>query len=288
MPVYSVSHDGRSAVTLNFARLARTRPGYGYAGLAGAWGGDGAPEHDGIYWMDIASGEQRLVISLAQLAGFRSRPSMNGAVHWVNHLQFSTDDARFAFLHRWSSRPGDPWQTRMFTARPDGHELHLVADHAMVSHYDWRDAGQILVWARRRGLLRWPSLRRYLGWARRGFTGDRYFLITDRSRRATAVGEDVLTSDGHCSYSPDRRWILTDTYPDAEQKRALILFRVADGKRIDIGRFYSPPELSGECRCDLHPRWSRDGRQVCIDSAHEGERQMYVLDVGSIVGAQAA
>jgi hypothetical protein len=36
-------------------------------------------------------------------------------------------------------------------------------------------------------------------------------------------------------------------------------------------------------RCDLHPRWGRDGRAVCIDSAHEGARQMYVLDVSGLV-----
>ncbi|MBC7289368.1 MAG: hypothetical protein H5T86_15270, partial [Armatimonadetes bacterium] len=50
-----------------------------------------------------------------------------------------------------------------------------------------------------------------------------------------------------------------------------------------IGRFFSPPELSGEIRCDLHPRWNRAGDKVCIDSAHTGVRQMYVLDVADIV-----
>jgi len=36
-------------------------------------------------------------------------------------------------------------------------------------------------------------------------------------------------------------------------------------------------------RCDLHPRWSRDSKKVSIDSAHEGSRQIYVLDVEKIV-----
>jgi hypothetical protein len=52
---------------------------------------------------------------------------------------------------------------------------------------------------------------------------------------------------------------------------------------VDIGRFFAPRELYEEIRCDLHPRWSRDGTQVCIDSAHEGSRQMHVLDVAEIV-----
>ena len=54
---------------------------------------------------------------------------------------------------------------------------------------------------------------------------------------------------------------------------------------MDIGRFFAPRELDGEIRCDLHPRWSRDGTQVCLDSVHEGTRQMYVVEVRDIVGA---
>ena len=36
-------------------------------------------------------------------------------------------------------------------------------------------------------------------------------------------------------------------------------------------------------RSDLHPRWNRDGTQICFDSVHEGTRQVYVLNVKEIV-----
>jgi len=53
---------------------------------------------------------------------------------------------------------------------------------------------------------------------------------------------------------------------------------------VDIGRFHGPTPPDVEIRTDLHPRWSRDGREVCIDSIHEdGSRQMYVLDVSGVV-----
>ncbi len=264
-PVYAISRDGRSAVTLNFARVARTRPGYGYVGLPDPWADDPAPAEDGIYWMDLASGESRLIISLAQIAELRHDDTMDEAEHWFNHLQFNTDDSRFVFLHRWKGDTGG-WRTRMFTARPDGSDIHCVADHEMVSHFDWRDADHILAWARQRS------------------TGDHYYLFTDRTDEVQIVGQDVLTTDGHCSYSPDRHWILTDTYPDREHYRTLILYRPADGLRVDLGRFYAPPELAGEIRCDLHPRWNRTGTQVSMDSAHEGMRQVYIVDVSRIVG----
>jgi len=263
-PVYAVSHDGRSAVTLNFARLHRTAPGYGYVGLPDHWAEENCPDKDGIYWMDLTTGEERLIISLAQIARIGPNPTMEGVEHWFNHLLFNSDDSRFLFLHRWR-RPDGGWFTRMFAADPDGSNIYCVSDHEMVSHFDWLDERRILAWARRHEI------------------GDRYFLFTDRAEEREIIGEAVLTTDGHCSYSPDRHWILTDTYPDHEDMRSLLLYRPADGRRVDIGRFFSPSKLKGEIRCDLHPRWSRDGRKVCFDSAHEGSRQMYVVDVGELI-----
>ena len=100
------------------------------------------------------------------------------------------------------------------------------------------------------------------------------------------VGDGVLTENGHMTFSPaNDRWMVSDTYPDAgTHERILFLYDMASGQRTDLGSFYADPTLSKENRCDLHPRWSRDGRQICIDSVHEHERQMYVIDVGDVVG----
>ena len=150
------------------------------------------------------------------------------------------------------------------TAALDGADPFILLDDGFVSHYDWRDGGGLLAWARVSG------------------AGDRYWLCRDRAPGREVVGEGVFETDGHCSYSPDRRWILTDTYPDAEGRRTLIVYNPEEDRRVDLGRFFSG-NLEGPVRCDLHPRWSRDGRSVCFDSVHEGARQMYLISVGGIV-----
>ncbi len=267
LPVYAVSPRGDVAISLSFARLADVRPGYGYYGLDDPWGDEAAPAHDGLHHVDLETGEARLALTLAELAAFRPLPTMEGAKHWVNHVQFSTDGSRIGMLHRWRGpAAGRGWQTRLLTAAPDGSELRCLSDHGKVSHYDWRDPEHVLAWARREG------------------RGEGYFLFADaEGAEPEPVGQDVLTGDGHCSYCPDRRWILTDACPDESRRRTLILFNAQWGWRVDVGRFRSPPELAGEVRCDLHPRWSRDGRRVCFDSAHEGSRQLYVMDVSELV-----
>jgi len=51
---------------------------------------------------------------------------------------------------------------------------------------------------------------------------------------------------------------------------------------IDVGSFRHPGHIRGDWRCDLHPRWSRDGRLITFDSVHEGSRQIYVADVSDL------
>jgi Tol biopolymer transport system component len=63
------------------------------------------------------------------------------------------------------------------------------------------------------------------------------------------------------------------------------LYNLATNMQHPLGHFYSAPEYTGEWRCDTHPRFSPDGRKVVIDSAHGGNgRQLYMIDIGSIVG----
>ena len=264
LPIYCVSHDGKYGLSLNFARLDHTRPGYGYKGISDPFRNISAPRDDGIFLIDLESGEYELIISLAEIASFRHDSSMDHALHWFNHLLFNPSDSRFVFLHRWS-RDRKSWYTRMFTADRDGSEIYCVSDHKYVSHFDWRDSNHILAWARRYGL------------------GDHYYLFKDKEEEIEIVGKDILTENGHCSYSPDRKWILTDTYPDRKSFQKIILYNVEKNFKIVLGEFYSIPELRGEIRCDLHPRWSRDGRKICFDSTHEGSRQMYVIDLEKIL-----
>lgn len=266
-PIYSVAHSGKLAVTLNFSRLHRLRPVTGYVGGDDPLARSQCPDNDGIYVMDLDTGENRLIISLGQIAALDTQASMRTAEHWFEHLVFSSDDSRFLFLHRWRPEGQQQFLTRLFTSNRDGSDIFCVADHDLVSHFDWKDEKHILAWARQHGI------------------GDRYFLFSDRASDAEVIGEGVLTADGHCSFSPDGRWILTDTQFDEKRMRTVILYDQASGHRFDIGSFFSPPAFTGDVRCDLHPRWSRDGKLICIDSAHEGSRQMYVLDVSELVGS---
>lgn len=261
-PIYAVDRAGRQAVTLDFDRLNRLRPGYGYMALPERNADIAAPRDAGIYWMDLASGKNKLIIPIAWAANNKRDERFGENHHWFNHLQFNPSGTRFIFLHRW--KRDRSWFTRLYTARPDGSDIRLHSDTGMVSHFDWRDDKTILAWSRTEE------------------KGNHFYLFDVDTNETTVVGDGVLTRDGHCNYSPDRKWFLNDTYPDSKRMQTLMVVRTADEKRFDIGKFFLPRELTGPFRCDLHPRWNRDGTQVCIDSAHTGKRQMYVVDVRQV------
>ncbi|KRA99905.1 hypothetical protein ASD83_05315 [Devosia sp. Root685] len=265
---YAVAED--YAVGLNYARLHHTRPGYGYPDGAENTLPDPHPDHDGVYRIDLKTGESELIISLQRLFETQTIPRMHLGPHWVNHLTISPDGSNFVFLNRCQFDPKVRFNDRFYRSSPDGKDIRLVHDNTYFSHFGYFDERTIVAYARTPGT-----------------DTDEYALYDLYEDKFTPIGQEVFSSDGHCSFSPDRKWMLTDTYPDAESNRILILYEMATGRRVDIGKFFSPPELKNEIRCDLHPRWSRDGRKVSIDSAHTGQRQIHVIDVSAITGARS-
>lgn len=272
--VYTVAPNGRLAFGLDFARLQRLRPGYGYATARSPAREVPAPRDGGIWSLDLETGRDNLIVSVADILDVAPQPSFRGANHWFNHLLVNTDSTRLELLHRWAE-PGGRWSTRMITMNLDGTDPVVVAGPGVVSHFIWRDPDHLLAWTQPPG--------REAG----------FWLIEDRTGRVEQVSGEGMTRDGHCSYLPGNRWILNDTYPDKNRFQHPFLFEVATGQRVSLGAFSSPAAYRGEWRCDTHPRSSPDGRFVCIDSpvgdsaAGGLGRQLHLIDIAAIVSASA-
>jgi len=88
-----------------------------------------------------------------------------------------------------------------------------------------------------------------------------------------------MTEDGHCTYSSDRRWILCDTYPDANRHQNPYLYDTRSGRRRFLGHFHSRG-IRRRVALRSPPRFTPDCRKVLIDSPHGGNgRQLYLVDV---------
>lgn len=268
--VYALAPDGKWAVTTDFRRLNDTRPGYGYAGIADPNTDVLAPGDVGVWRVDLATGQRDLLFSVAQAAAIPDPYNdTSGLKHYFNHLLVSPDGARLIFLHRWRSPDGSGrFGTRMFTVGSDGSDPYVLDPHGRTSHFIWRDPEHVLAWARH------PS------------HGEKFYIYRDRTEAVEVVAPEVMLLNGHCTYLPGNRWILNDTYPDQDRLQHPYLYEVSTGRRVPLGNFLSPPEYTGEWRCDTHPRFSPDGKKVVIDSPHGGNgRQLYLIDISGIVSA---
>lgn len=257
-PVYHISPDGKKALSLDFSRVQSVRPGYGYAGLADKNENILRPDNVGISLLDLGNGNAKLLFSIADVASIKYADSnIDDDKHWFNHAAWNISGSRFLFLNRWRSLTNRfaSFRTRMLTSDEKGSDLRVVTDKPYVSHFTWRDSEHIAMWRE-----------------------DGYKLFKDDGH---GKEEKILdATNGHISYLPGNNWMISDTYIDKNDDQNLFLFHTKTKKIVPLGHFKTLGYKTGELRCDLHPRQTRDGKKLIVDSTHAGNgRQQYIIDI---------
>lgn len=263
-PVCCISRDGRYALSLNFERLAKMRPDYGYfcrkdVILPGL-------ENDGIWKIDLKTKEVNLILTLAALRDFQYVETMDGAEHKVNHIDISPDGKRFMFLHRWVGPKGR--FMRLITADENGQNLYILNGDKMTSHSCWYDNQKILSFCYTHEF------------------GNAYTSFVDMTNKRELISKDLPMEDGHPSVSPNKKWMITDCYPGLGRMSKLFLLNLETKRLTLLGRFYQPLKYTGVERIDLHPKWNLKGDKIYFESGHNGYRNLYSLNINSIVNGE--
>ncbi|MDE0468387.1 MAG: hypothetical protein OYL97_15135 [Candidatus Poribacteria bacterium] len=260
--IAAVSPTAPLAIGLNYGRMAHCRAVVGYATHTKSTDVEAQPEDDGLYQLNLQKGNSKLVLSIADVIRASGDGEVVGKRTWFNHVLFNTDGTRLLFFCRVRQETG--FYTSLWTANPDGSDLEMQIPFGYrVSHFDWRTPTRILVSS--------------------DILGEMGFVeFTDGVRDFTPIGREVLPSDGHASFSPDREWLLCDTYPRGTERLAqLMVYNIAENRKIVLGEFHHEERFVGDIRCDLHPRWAPDGKTITFDSVHEGSRQIYLVELPS-------
>lgn len=253
-PIQAVDPTGEGYLSIDYRRLDRNDPAYGY-GESGA-----VPTDDGIAAVSFTGEIDQLVSMETLIDG--STAGVPEENHYVHHVRYSPDGTRFAFLHRW--RDGNQRHTRLMVGNMDG-EVRELLQHPLLSHFCWIDTDRLFLWGASD-----PH-------------GRGYFEVDVDEGTATPMQALEGFGDGHPSVSPDGEWIATDTYPDRRRRRSLTLYHRPSDSVIPLGAFHAPFGFDGANRCDLHPRWGPNGQFISVDSTHEGVRRSYVVAVGDVL-----
>ncbi len=251
--VSAVSHSGKWALSVTYGRVGRLRTVVGYGGAKDPNPDDPAPENDGVFLMDLGTGKSTLVVSIARVYEqlVKKHPLLKGCHTWFNHTVFNKSDTRFLFLARAYLPPQQRMETAMFTANPDGSELReAIPFDKNVSHFDWRNDQQIIATVSIDG------------------PGRKHVLFTDGQADYKVIGDGFLDSDGHCTFSPGQDWIATDRKQGAKMQQLLLIYNVRSKRKhvLHTCDMHEAKYVSGDLRCDFHPRWNRTGDQICFDA----------------------
>lgn len=273
MPIANVSPDGSFGLSMNFARVYWLRPGYGYAGVTDKWENDPHPTDDGVWKVDLETGDVKLLISTDELYKV-CEPYMNESErlmkYVVNHINLNPDGTRFLMLFRGrhNTDANTVHVTFTVTCNADGSDPYVLLTRSG-SHLHWRDNENVLIWSRPQGCER-----------------DGFYLLKDKTCEYVDFDPNgLIGKNGHVSFSPNRRYVLNDTYPQDDGYIILSLYDTETKTKIPLADILSEKLSLLPCedvRCDLHPRWSRDGSMISFDSIHEGHRHIYRIRVEDI------
>lgn len=266
MPLADLSVDGRLGLAINLDRVFDFRPGYGYCQKRDPWQALKHPVEDGVWLVNVRSGRARQVLTMQAIWEAMAH-AFDGADAkiCVNHITFNPAGDRFVLLAR-NFPEGEPkrWITTVFVSDLAGNLSPPLIDAGMASHYWWKDNRTLVFYAE-------------------GPAGNQLYDIDVESNRRTVIDAEFFPFDGHCSTSPDGRWLLYDSYP-RQGYRKLFLYDLREHRGITLAAVRDLPGEVVDVRCDLHPRWNRQGTAISFDGTCEGYRGIYVADLKEVMG----
>lgn len=269
-PIDSSSPDGKHATSFSYERLNKCMPGYGYNYYEyNSCLEDNSPSETGLFIVDVEHNSREMILSLEQLSLLEPDKTMENAIHFVTHTEFSPDGNKVAFLHRWTFKD-DYFKrySRLVTCNLDGSDIHISRTSGMVSHY---------VWDEKHGILAYCQVDGIDG----HYVFDSYRL--DNCKRVATS----LNSDGHQSYVNGTDAFITDTYPDRRRYAKLYYVDINDDKIEKIAEVKSYKEfqtrnVNKHWACDLHPRVSKSGKYICFDTVHTRKRSLAIMTINNI------
>lgn len=251
-----VAFDGKHFAAINYARMARLRRVTGYPGAWDWTEGVSAPDDDGVFLVDVETGEKRLLVSFRTLAEAlrRERPEIDAMPLFINHTLWSRTGERLFFFAR--ANFGKPGRLNAsFTIARDGSDLRRQQTH-IGGHPEW-DAGSRMI----------------------GSIAERQAVFdVDSQELVELIGDRDLFPDpeGDIALSPDLEW-LANGYKD-DGKVYYIVHNRSTGTTFRSPGYDLYGRVSGDLRCDPAPRWNRTGDRLLIPSMMEdGTRQMFVM-----------
>lgn len=259
LPTACVSPDGKWGLSVNFARIFEFRPGYGYAGCIDENAHIDQPENDGIFLVDMESGNGKLIVSypdLAEVGGFDKDEKV-----LVNHITFNTTSNKYCALLRNFIKQDGAWATSLIFGDLEGN-ITAVLKKTYVSHYVWQDEKHLIAHC---------SVDNIEGNMFRINMEDGTYEKWDMPYFHLEGNGDI-----HCNIINGIPYVIGDGYPK-NGYRYLMAYNYETGSSRELFRCKTVIPDNNDIRCDLHARFINGGKEISFDTTMNGCRQIAVI-----------
>ncbi len=253
-----VKQDGGMFAAINYARMARLRPVTGYPGTWD-WTGDVLhPSDDGLFVVDVKTGERKLIVTFQQMRDMLAarHPQIDKKPLFLNHTLWNREGDRIFFFVRGDFGAKDRINVPM-TVKPDG--SGLVEQRIFIGgHPEWDFKSRLLGRVEDK-LIVYDSLK---------------MEIVD-----TIGGPEMFRDpEGDTALSRDGRLLVNGATTGATMHYTIV--RRADKTFIKTEDFNRTGYEGGDLRIDPAPCWNRAGDRFAFPAlAKDGTRQMFEVRV---------
>jgi hypothetical protein len=261
-----VRQGGGQFAAINYGRLARLREVTGYPEAADWTAHARIPEDDGVFVVDIATGERKLICSFRRMADKLAEQGVipkDADLHmFLNHTLWNPEGDWILFYARsgkmWGPGSDGDDLNATFTVRPDGSNLTY---HGYVGgHAEWAPHARIIAEGKA-GLTIYDAVKKQTV----GTIGNSEIFFDPKGDKALSPDNEWL-AHGNCVHTPEG------------QSHQYALYRMADGFHAVSPLFSRGKYTSGSLRLDPAPCWNRAGTELLVPGiAADGTRQLFVI-----------
>ncbi len=258
-----VAWDGSFFMGINYGRLARLRLVTGYPDALDWSKEEVAPENDGIFKIDIKTGEKELLVSYRQMEDEIRKfdKDFKNTGLFINHTLLNREGNRLYFFARagWGKWDNKTNRTNVaFSVHLDGSKLTRHEQH-IGGHPEWGE-GSLLI-------------------GREGKNQIFYDVDSKKVVKQLGTAEIFPNPEGDISLSPDGNWFANGYKKGSEN--VYTVYRLSDDQYVKSEGVYKG-DFSGDIRIDPAPRWNRSNDAILVPGIDENNtRQMFLIRVST-------
>jgi len=252
-PIWAVSRDKTIGASLNFSRISRKRPGYGYRGESI----DGSEEVLKLF--SLTDGEVIYSITLSSILERLGFEELLDNDAYLNHVAWSDSATKFITIFHIEETASTPRMIYPVVIDFAKDTIDLIHSTGFFSHHVWLSGDRLLAYTE--------------------LDGRKCYALWHESSGWLMVANSMPLHDGHPSPVPGTDNVVVDGYANRLGRMPLYLGAV-DGCSVPkkVAMVTSPVSYSGALRCDLHPRVSVGEKLVICDVPATQGRKILILE----------